>query len=126
YAAGYTFSLNSKDYISLYFWDSTLLTSDPNFYIILFDISDKKNINLYFFNEQMSFTPNCFGDFNNDGTLDFANWIYNSPIKCLTLVGGKFKNVKNKFVIIKEEPNNTFSINWKKSNWFEISSSGGI
>lgn len=119
YTAGYTFSLNSKDYISLFFWDSTLPTSNPFFFIILFDISNKKNIKAYFFNEQMSFTPNCFGDFDNDGILDFANWIYNSPINCLTLVKDKFKNIKNKFVVIKQEPNRTFSIDWKKSKWFK-------
>lgn len=118
YAGGYTFSLNSKDYISLFFWDSTLPTSNPFYFIILFDISNKKSIQSYFFDEQMSFTPNCFGDFDNDGILDFANWVYNSPLSCLTIVNGKFINLKNKFVIIKEEPNRAFSIDWKKSKWF--------
>jgi hypothetical protein len=118
YASGYSFSLNSKKYISLFFWDSTLPTSNLSYYIILFDVSDKKNIKSYFFDEQMSFTPNCFGDFNNDGKLDFANWTYDNHFECLTLVGNTFKRIKNKFVVVKEKSHGIFEINWIKSNWF--------
>ena len=119
YASGYTFSLNSKDYISLFFWDPTIPTSNLSYYIILFDVSDKKNIKFYFFDEQMSLTPDCFGDFNSDGVLDFANWTYGNSLKCMTLVGDKFKNVKNKLVLIKEKSSTSYIIDWKKSNWFK-------
>ncbi|MFH6949766.1 hypothetical protein ACHRV6_14825 [Flavobacterium sp. FlaQc-51] len=119
YASGYSFSLNSKNYISLFFWDSTIPTSNLRYFIILFDISDVKNIKPYFFYEQMSFTPDCFGDFNNDGVLDFANWSYSNKLECFTLVGNKFKRIKNKIIITEEKSANNYSINLVKSKWFK-------
>lgn len=118
YASGYTFSLNSKNYVSLFFWDSNIPSSTVTYYIILFDISNQKDIKSYFFDEQMSFTPDCFGDFNNDGKLNFANWTYNKKLYGMTLIANKFKRVKNKFVIIEEKSNGIFSIDWNKSKWY--------
>ena len=119
YASGYTFLLKSKKYISLFFWDSTLPTSNPHFFIILFDITNINNIKPYFFDEQMSFNPYCFGDFNNDGKLDFANWKYDEKLYYTTLTGNKYKTLKNKFVLIKESSIGIFYIDWEKSNWFK-------
>lgn len=119
YASGYNFSLNSRDYISLFFWDATIPTSNLSYYIILFDVSNQKSIKYYFFDEQMSFTPDCFGDFNNDGVLDFANWTYGKSLKFMTLSANKFKNLKNKFIVFKETTDRTYLIEWEKSNWFK-------
>ncbi|MEN2401044.1 hypothetical protein GKZ90_0014755 [Flavobacterium sp. MC2016-06] len=119
YASGYTFSFNSKKYISLYFWDSSIPTSNLRYCIILFDVSDKENIIPYFFDEQMSFNPACFGDFNNDGILDFANWSNGNRLELMSLAKNKFKPKKNKFVIIEEISNTSFEINWDKSKWIK-------
>ena len=119
YASGYQFIINSKKYFSLFFWDSTIPTTNLSYFILLFDITNEKNVKIYFFDEQMSFDPNCFGDFNNDGIIDFANWTRGNNLKIMSLFGNKFKFIKNKFVVIKEKSDNTFSIDWKKSNWFK-------
>lgn len=118
YASGYKFVFNSRKYISLFFWDSEIPTTNLTYFIILFDISNKENVKTYFFGEQKSFNSACFGDFNNDGILDFTDWTRRDTLKLMSLSGNQFKLIKNKYIVLEEKSYSMYSINWKKSKWF--------
>jgi hypothetical protein len=118
YMIGYKFWYNNKSYIGLYFNNLLNPTSNPNYYVILFDITDKNNIKIIATDEQASYNIDCFGDFNGDGFLDFAYWYYyTDTLKCYTIKNNTLNIIKDKYLVLKESENR-YKIDINKSKWF--------
>lgn len=119
YICGYKFNICIKSYIALYFFDYTIPNSNPNFYIILFDITDKDKINAYGLGEQASYTPYCFGDFNENGKLDYIQWKFEEPcMEVYTLENRIFHKLNGYRVYINQKKSGNYYIDERKSKWF--------
>lgn len=119
YLCGYRFNICMKSYIALYFFDYTMPNSNPNFYITLFDITDPDKITAYALAEQASYTPYCFGDFNNDGKLDYIQWEFEEPVmEVYTLENKTFHKLNGYKVYINQTKEGSYFIDRKKSKWF--------
>lgn len=119
----YQGSFNGHKYILL-----TCINNGSNTYAMtvicnLFDITNKKAIKYYplwsMFGSEFS-----FGDFNNDGKLDFLQSRYEAhyqgdydilKLTLLTLKNGKFKSDNNKYITVRRTGNSLKVLNRK---WF--------
>ncbi|WP_433831146.1 hypothetical protein [Flavobacterium anhuiense] len=114
------FNFNKQKYIAFYIQDVSNPVTLPNTLILLFDISDLKDIFCYSLDFQASEDLKCFNDFDNDGFLDFADWKqgydYQKKLFRYKLINRKFVLQKKDFVII-EENSSGYYINSKLSNW---------
>jgi hypothetical protein len=123
YVAGYTFCFNMETYICLFFMNFMIPSSTPNFYILLSNLSqsDKRPILL---GEQASFTPYCFGDFNDDGILDYLDWsyghLYEPFMRFYSIEEDDFIIDKAYYINIEMDDKSTYSINKQASNWFQF------
>ena len=123
YIISYQFDFNNIKYVCMYLIDAQVPTSTPNFFIVLINLTES-DIRPVLLSEQASFNPLCFGDFNNDGKLDYVDWRYGNFFRpymfFYSLVNHDFEKNKKYFLKIDyNEKNNEYYINKKKSNWFK-------
>jgi len=118
----YNFSFLDKKYMALFSQNVRISTVMGNEILMLFDVTNKNNINLLLHTSQASEDITCFGDINNDNKLDYIDWA----------VGYEFKDTiflysLNDSTFIKDEeyyaPIHTgaeyyeFNIDYKRSKW---------
>ena len=120
----YTFDFNRHQYACLYFMNAKIPTSTPNLYIVLLNLSKPENRPILL-GIQASFNPYCFGDFNNDGILDYAHWTYGNFYKptmhFYSVVKDSLIQNTEYFLTVdrKYDGVEKYKINKTKSRWFE-------
>ena len=115
------FNFNSQSYIAFFIQDLSNPMTLPNTMILLFNITDDKNIFCIPVDFQSSEDLKCFNDFDNDGVLDYACWRhgydYQKKMYRYKLSRSKkFIIQKNDFVVIDENPSG-YLINPEMSHW---------
>ena len=130
----YQHNLNGKKYIALFIFLFIYNSSTVQNKIILFDISDKSTIKVHsMFNYQTSSGPFCFGDFNNNGKIDYIHWNFSRPsnqdtAQIFELQNDQFVCIKENYLILNSLKRNDIS-SWKhfiycvdinKSRWFNL------
>lgn len=125
----FKFKFKDKDYILLGASDRAFFRNIERNYWILLEVQSKNIRNIYSFIDGYYENPKCFGDFNNDGKLDYLNWSFNkNKIELYSLNTNEFLVSKREYIYVIptiEEKNRmkkgelvTFSIlNKKKSKW---------
>ena len=115
------FNFKNHKYVSFYIQDLSNPVTLPNTLVLLFDISDTKNILCIPIGFQASEDLKCFNDFDNDGVLDYADWKqgydYQKRLYRYKLdKNNRFVIQKKDFVVIEENASGYY-INSKESNW---------
>lgn len=113
----YKFDFNRRAYFAAFFI-TALSSSNPDFYIVLFDITQKFNPLLLLSEYQASRDINCLGDFNQDNKLDFAQYHFGDKLFCKTLrKNNQFKKLNGYYLTI---VHSTFEpkVDLEESNWF--------
>jgi hypothetical protein len=67
----YKFNFLERNFISFFFTIANYSSANQNTFVVLFDVTNIENPKLLLTSFQEAYTPLCFGDFNNDGLLDF-------------------------------------------------------
>ena len=115
----YIFDFQDKRYIALFISDECVNSSRANYMVLLFDITDKKNVIPITIPFQGSDDINCISDFNNDGNLDFAYLLdgMSGKLTFFTLKNNHFVKDDRYFVVVKTI-DGVLKIDTCKSNWF--------
>ena len=124
-SAMYELDYRGKKFISIQFEKSDFNgTGLQPWYILLCDISDINFIKPYGLvtlnnNDENYQAPNCIGDFNLDGNLEFAKWdnYLSNEVKCYSLRDGKCI-LQPYFLKIFELERGNFYINTRDSKWY--------
>lgn len=128
----YQFSFNEKQYILIGASDRQFFRNIDRNYWVLLEVSQERIENHYVFSDGYSFDATCFGDFNNDGSLDYLNWNFNqNHIAFYTLHKRKFIVNENKFLYVSPNAEEKDSLergiytiysdlDIKKSKWFYV------
>lgn len=120
--AVYKFTFSERNYLCFYIQDITNPDAMLNTEILLFDITNLNELKLILHETQASENLKCFGDFNKNNKLDFANWSFGSNFKDTLEVFelNEHKNIFVKdhqhFIVIKDSMNNYY-MDFEKSNW---------
>jgi hypothetical protein len=115
------FNFKTQKYVAFFIQDLYNPVTLPNTLVLLFDITDVKNIICIPVGFQASEDLKCFNDFDNDGVLDYAGWKhgydYQKKLYRYKLnKNNRFVIQKKDFVIIEENASG-YNINPKESNW---------
>jgi len=122
----YSFSFERKKYLSFFFQDYTSSDYMINSYVFLFDVTNKSNVKLILNKLQASSDLKCFGDFNKDKRLDYADWAMGHQFKD-TLKLYELNPVLNAFelnldkYILMGDSGNYYAFDKRKSRWFKNS-----
>jgi len=115
------FNFNNQKYIAFYIQDLSNPVTLPNTLILLFDISDLKNIFCISLGFQASEDLKCFNDFDKDGFLDYADWRqgydYQKKLYRYKLNNKRRFIIEKKDFVVIEEDVSGYYINFKESNW---------
>ena len=131
-----TFSFQDKSYLLLMAEDRRFYRNVLVSYMVLLEVKDESIVHGYAFadtpeDNMPEQTPNCFGDFNKDGILDFLDWRkIESKISMFSLKDGAFVSNTENYIIVEpskkqrrymenyDDQFNFERINRKKSRWF--------
>lgn len=126
-----SFSFNGDDFILLSARDRQFFRNLERNYWILLKVKEHDIINSFCFIDGYVSGKDCFGDFNNDGLLDYMNWDFKKDkIGLYSLDNEKFEFDEKHFITVKQSkeqikltkengvimPYDTFDR--KKSKWF--------
>jgi hypothetical protein len=105
------FKFNGEDFILLTCEERVFRRDGRYVHYILMKIKDRKCTDIYaFYNSSESI--NCFGDYNNDGLLDYMGWgIDVNTIYLYSLKDNKFSKDKEHYIIV--EPSDEQKEYWK-------------
>lgn len=116
FSNAYVFTSGGREYFLLLGHQLTN-SSKPNFMTWLFDITDRTAHKEILYTHQGCYTIDCFGDFNQDGKLDFVHKIARDGyLTCKTLVGDKFVDIPNYYITTTLEYEQRIDL--KNSKWF--------
>lgn len=114
------FNFSNQRYIAFFIQDLSNPVSFPNTLILLFNISDVKNIFCIPIDFQASEDLKCFNDFDNDGVLDYADWKqgydYQKKLYRYKLINNRKFLIQKKDFIVIEENESGYLINSKISH----------
>lgn len=97
------FEFKGNDFILLSARDRRYFRNLERNYWILLNVKDKEVVNSFCFIDGYTTGKDCFGDFNNDGLLDYMNWDFlKDKISIYSLSNSKFKIDKKHFIKLKE------------------------
>lgn len=119
----YKFNFASRKYLCFYIQDITNPNYMLNTKILLLDITDLKQIKIVLQDLQASENLQCFGDFNNNGKLDFASWSFGYNFRD-TLQLYELESNRNRFILndthylVLIDSMSGYYINLNKSKWF--------
>jgi hypothetical protein len=114
----FAFSFQSRCFLLLSVFELNVASNyiDPS--LILLDLTHKSGISVVLVVSDIEASPACFGDFNGDGSLDFAHRRVNGKrLECYTLSGQKFQKIPNKYLIINGNEGN-LQVDLLNSYWF--------
>lgn len=112
-----SFSFNDRKYV-VAFVNGAHNSNYPNCLTMLFDMTVKEKPELILCEYQASSMVDCFGDFNQDGNLDYAyREQLGNKLICKTLKNGSFEEVKGYYLTIVDSPHEP-KIDLNKSKWF--------
>jgi hypothetical protein len=115
------FNFKNRKYIAFFIQDLYNPVNLPNTLILLFDISEIKNVICIPIGFQASEDLKCFNDFDNDGILDYADWKqgydYRKRLYLYKLDKNKKFVIQKKHFVIIEEDVSGYYINSNESNW---------
>jgi len=119
----YEFNFYSKKLIAFYFQNLSYSITFPNSLILMFDITDSVRVKYIYVGMQASENLNCFGDFDNNGVLDYAKWSYGydfvDSIKCYQLENEKFILTQPEKHLKVEQFERGYIVCKSKSDWFD-------
>lgn len=122
FLSAYEFNFYSKKFIAFYFQDLSYSVTFPNSVVLMFDITDPVRVKYIYVGKQAAENLNCFGDFDNNGVLDYAKWSFGydfvDSIKCYQLVNEKFILTEPKKYLKVEQFDRDYIVCKSKSNWF--------
>lgn len=97
------FKFNGNDFILLAASDRQFYRNLERNYWILLSVKNKKVLKSFCFIDGYVGGNECFGDFNNDGLLDYMNWDFlEDKISLYTLTHNKFEIDKKHFIKLKQ------------------------
>lgn len=97
------FKFNGNDFILLAASDRQFYRNLERNYWILLNVRNKEVLKSFCFIDGYVGGKDCFGDFNNDGFLDYMNWDFlKDKISIYSLSNNKFKIDKKHFIKLKE------------------------
>ena len=95
------FKIGNKEYVLLGASDREFYRNIERNYWILLEVKGKNIKNIYSFIDGYSENPKCFGDFNDDGELDYLNWYFNkNKIELYTLSKNEFLLQKKEYIYV--------------------------
>jgi hypothetical protein len=98
----YYFTFGDRNFIALYAQQRRFYRDRQWYYIFLLELEHGKLTNCFAFINAPEGSINCFGDFNNDGNLDYIDWREKGRvIRVFSLSGDHFVKDKNHFIIVK-------------------------
>lgn len=119
----YEFNFYSKKLIAFYFQDLSYPITFPNCLILMFDITDPVRVKYIYVGKQASENLNCFGDFDNNGVLDYAKWTFGrdfvDTVKCYQLVNDEFILTEPKKYLKVDRLERAHIVCKSKSDWFD-------
>ncbi|KQB42744.1 hypothetical protein [Flavobacterium aquidurense] len=102
------FKFNGQDFILLSAKDRRFFRNLQRNYWILLQVENKDIVNSFAFIDGYTSNNDCFGDFNNDGLLDYMNWDFNKrKITLHSLRNDKFEIDKEHYVKLKQSKEQT-------------------
>lgn len=125
----YEFNINDRDYILMGASDRAFYRNIETNYWILLEVESKEIRNIYSFIDGYCESPKCFGDFDNDGDLDYLHWGFNkNKIELYSLSGNEFYINNKEYIYVEPSISErvriekgeevTFSLlNKRKSKW---------
>ena len=113
----YKFDFNEKKCFVAFFV-TALSSSNPDFYIILFDISQKTIPLLLLSEYQASEDIHCLGDFNQDNQLDYAQYHFGDKLEYQTLGANNQFEKKEDYYLTIVSGSYKPKIDLEKSKWF--------
>lgn len=127
----YYFSFKGTHYTILHCVQRGFLRNSLRYCMILLEIEGRFAKNSYAFIDAPEDTPGCFGDFNQDGKLDYLDWRkLENRVSMFTLVDNRFIKDENHYIIVKpskaqqiyrkqyDDEFNYRVIDKNNSNWF--------
>lgn len=97
------FKFKGSDFILLSARDRRFLRNLERNYWILLKVKNKEVINSFCFIDGYTIGKDCFGDFNNDGLLDYMHWDFmKDRISIYSLNKDKFEIDKKHFIQLKQ------------------------
>jgi hypothetical protein len=123
-SAMYEFSYNHREFVSIHFEKTDFNgTGLQPWYILLCEITDPGFIKLYGLvtlnnNDESYQAPTCIGDFDLDGSLEFAEWdnLQGNVVRCVRLREGQ-RLLQPYFLILYEAEKGNFYIDTTNSKW---------